>query len=152
MRLSRGRIKINRIVALADDLAALRALSVRVVGRFGKAVVGEIPTAAVPYGARVLASKAFEGFTPSALGRTLLNLWSIWVDAHLRRGRVRQRAHQCPNCELLQGHSKHSSAADRSSGTLRYDGIPHLAERYDPKSGETLQPYGREQIVCQARG
>ena len=72
-------IKINRIVALADDLAlGLRALSVRVVAPIpGKAVVGvEIPNRhrASVHLREVLASKAFEGTTaqlPLALGKDI---------------------------------------------------------------------------------
>src|SRR5574337_106881 len=72
-------IKINRIVALADDLAlALRALSVRVVAPIpGKAVVGvEIPNRrrALVHLREVLASRAFEGSAahlPLALGKDI---------------------------------------------------------------------------------
>ncbi len=72
-------IKINRIVALADDLAlALRALTVRVVAPIpGKAAVGvEIPNRhrAIVRLRELLASKAFEGATaqlPLALGKDI---------------------------------------------------------------------------------
>src|SRR3990172_3964427 len=72
-------IKINRIVALADDLAlALRALTVRVVAPIpGKAAVGvEIPNRhrAVVHLREVLSSKAFDGSAahlPLALGKDI---------------------------------------------------------------------------------
>ncbi len=148
-------IKINRIVALADDLAlALRALSVRVVAPIpGKAVVGvEIPNrrrATVHLG-EVLASKAFEGSTaahlPLALGKDIAGepyVVNLGQMPHLLiAGATGSGKSVCINALIMSLLYKATAESirllliDPKRVELSvYNGIPHLAERVvcDPK-------------------
>lgn len=147
-------IKINRIVALADDLAlALRALSVRVVAPIpGKAVVGvEIPNRrrVVVHLREVLASKAFEGSAahlPLALGKDIAGD-SYVVDLgqmpHLLiAGATGSGKSVCLNALIVSLLYKATAESirllliDPKRVELSvYEGIPHLAERVvcDPK-------------------
>jgi S-DNA-T family DNA segregation ATPase FtsK/SpoIIIE len=147
-------IKINRIVALADDLAlALRALSVRVVAPIpGKAVVGvEIPNRrrAVVHLREILASKAFEGSSahlPLALGKDIAGE-PCTVDLSqmphlLIAGATGSGKSVCLNALIVSLLYKATAESirlllvDPKRVELSvYDGIPHLAERVvcDPK-------------------
>ncbi len=147
-------IKINRIVALADDLAlALRALSVRVVAPIpGKAVVGvEIPNRrrAVVHLREVLASRAFEGSAahlPLALGKDIAGepyVVDLGQMPHLLiAGATGSGKSVCLNALIVS--LLYKATADNIRLLLIdpkrvelsiYDGIPHLAERVvcDPK-------------------
>src|SRR5574337_203338 len=147
-------IKINRIVALADDLAlALRALSVRVVAPIpGKAVVGvEIPNRrrAVVHLREVLASKAFEGSAahlPLALGKDIAGepyVVDLGQMPHLLiAGATGSGKSVCLNALIVS--LLYKATADNLRLLLIdpkrvelsiYDGTPHLAERVvcDPK-------------------
>jgi len=141
-------IKINRIVALADDLAlALRALSVRVVAPIpGKAVVGvEIPNRhrATVHLREVLASAAFESATahlPLALGKDIAGepyVADLVQMPHLLiAGATGSGKSVCLNALIL------SLIYRATPETVRlllidpkrvelsvYDGTPHLADR-----------------------
>lgn len=147
-------IKINRIVALADDLAlALRALSVRVVAPIpGKAVVGvEIPNRrrAVVHLREVLASKAFEGSAahlPLALGKDIAGepyVVDLGQMPHLLiAGATGSGKSVCLNALIVS--LLYKATAERIRLLLidpkrvelsLFDGTPHLAERVvsDPK-------------------
>src|SRR5574337_322814 len=147
-------IKINRIVALADDLAlALRALSVRVVAPIpGKAVVGvEIPNRrrALVHLREVLASRAFEGSAahlPLALGKDIAGepyVVDLGQMPHLLiAGATGSGKSVCLNALIVS--LLYKATADRIRLLLIdpkrvelsiYDGTPHLAERVvcDPK-------------------
>ncbi|MDE2181003.1 MAG: DNA translocase FtsK 4TM domain-containing protein, partial [candidate division NC10 bacterium] len=147
-------IKINRIVALADDLAlALRALSVRVVAPIpGKAVVGvEIPNRrrAVVHLREVLASKAFEGSAahlPLALGKDIAGepyVVDLGQMPHLLiAGATGSGKSVCLNALIVSllykatAESMRLLLIDPKRVELSiYDGTPHLAERVvcDPK-------------------
>lgn len=147
-------IKINRIVALADDLAlALRALSVRVVAPIpGKAVVGvEIPNRrrAMVHLREVLASKAFEGSAahlPLALGKDISGepyVVDLGQMPHLLiAGATGSGKSVCINALIVSLLYKATAESirllliDPKRVELSvYDGIPHLAERVvcDPK-------------------
>lgn len=147
-------IKINRIVALADDLAlALRALSVRVVAPIpGKAVVGvEIPNRrrAVVHLREVLASRAFEGSAahlPLALGKDIAGepyVVDLGQMPHLLiAGATGSGKSVCLNALIVSLLYKATAESirvlliDPKRVELSiYDGIPHLAERVvcDPK-------------------
>lgn len=147
-------IKINRIVALADDLAlALRALSVRVVAPIpGKAVVGvEIPNRrrAMVHLREILASRAFEGSAahlPLALGKDIAGepyVVDLGQMPHLLiAGATGSGKSVCLNALIVS--LLYKATADNIRVLLIdpkrvelsiYDGIPHLAERVvcDPK-------------------
>jgi len=147
-------IKINRIVALADDLAlALRALSVRVVAPIpGKAVVGvEIPNRhrAGVHLREVLASKAFDGSTaqlPLALGKDIAGepyVADLVQMPHLLiAGATGSGKSVCLNALILSLLYKATPEGvrflliDPKRVELSvYDGTPHLADRVvsDPK-------------------
>ena len=148
-------IKINRIVALADDLAlALRALSVRVVAPIpGKAVVGvEIPNRrrATVHLREVLASKAFERSTvahlPLALGKDIAGepyVVNLSQMPHLLiAGATGSGKSVCINALIVSLLYKATAESirllliDPKRVELSvYNGIPHLAERVvcDPK-------------------
>jgi S-DNA-T family DNA segregation ATPase FtsK/SpoIIIE len=147
-------IKINRIVALADDLAlALRALSVRVVAPIpGKAVVGvEIPNRrrAVVHLREVLASRAFEGSAahlPLALGKDIAGepyVVDLGQMPHLLiAGATGSGKSVCLNALIVSLLYKATAESlrllliDPKRVELSiYDGTPHLAERVvcDPK-------------------
>ncbi len=147
-------IKINRIVALADDLAlALRALSVRVVAPIpGKAVVGvEIPNRrrAMVHLREVLASKEFKGSAahlPLALGKDIAGepyVVDLGQMPHLLiAGATGSGKSVCINALIVSLVYKATAESirllliDPKRVELSvYDGIPHLAERVvcDPK-------------------
>ncbi len=147
-------IKINRIVALADDLAlALRALSVRVVAPIpGKAVVGvEIPNRhrAGVYLREVLASKAFDGSAaqlPLALGKDIAGEPYVADLVHMPHlliaGATGSGKSVCLNALILSLLYKATPEGvrllliDPKRVELSvYDGTPHLADRVvsDPK-------------------
>ncbi|PWB81476.1 MAG: cell division protein FtsK, partial [Candidatus Methylomirabilota bacterium] len=147
-------IKINRIVALADDLAlALRALSVRVVAPIpGKAVVGvEIPNRrrAVVHLRELLTSRAFEGSAahlPLALGKDIAGepyVVDLGQMPHLLiAGATGSGKSVCLNALIVSLLYKATAEnirlllIDPKRVELSvYDGIPHLAERVvcDPK-------------------
>jgi S-DNA-T family DNA segregation ATPase FtsK/SpoIIIE len=155
-------IKINRIVALADDLAlGLRALSVRVVAPIpGKAVVGvEIPNRhrAVVYLREVLVSKAFEGSTaqlPLAFGKDIAGepyVTDLAQMPHLLiAGATGSGKSMCLNALILSLLYKSTPDAvrflmiDPKRVELSvYNGTPHLADRVisDPK--EAAKRLGR---------
>jgi S-DNA-T family DNA segregation ATPase FtsK/SpoIIIE len=147
-------IKINRIVALADDLAlALRALSVRVVAPIpGKAVVGvEIPNRrrAIVHLREILASKAFEGSVahlPLALGKDIAGepcVVDLGQMPHLLiAGATGSGKSVCLNALIVSllykataQHMRLLLIDPKRVELSVYDGIPHLAERVvcDPK-------------------
>ncbi|PWB48629.1 MAG: cell division protein FtsK [Candidatus Methylomirabilota bacterium] len=147
-------IKINRIVALADDLAlALRALSVRVVAPIpGKAVVGvEIPNRrrVVVHLREVLASRGFEGSAahlPLALGKDIAGdpyVVDLGQMPHLLiAGATGSGKSVCLNALIVSLLYKATADSirllliDPKRVELSiYEGIPHLAERVvcDPK-------------------
>jgi S-DNA-T family DNA segregation ATPase FtsK/SpoIIIE len=147
-------IKINRIVALADDLAlGLRALSVRVVAPIpGKAVVGvEIPNQhrATVYLRDVLASKAFEASTaqlPLAFGKDIAGepyVADLAQMPHLLiAGATGSGKSVCLNALILTLLYRATPDGirflliDPKRVELSvYDGVPHLADRVvsDPK-------------------
>lgn len=147
-------IKINRIVALADDLAlALRALTVRVVAPIpGKAAVGvEIPNRhrAVVYLREVLSSKAFDGSAahlPLALGKDIAGEPFVAELAQMPHlliaGATGSGKSVCINALILSLLYKATPESvrllliDPKRVELSiYDGVPHLADRVvsDPK-------------------
>lgn len=155
-------IKINRIVALADDLAlGLRALSVRVVAPIpGKAVVGvEIPNRhrAVVHLREVLASKAFEGSgaqLPLAFGKDIAGepyVTDLAQMPHLLiAGATGSGKSMCLNALILSLLYKSTPDGvrflmiDPKRVELSvYNGTPHLADRVisDPK--EAAKRLGR---------
>ncbi len=147
-------IKINRIVALADDLAlGLRALTVRVVAPIpGKAAVGvEIPNRhrAIVRLRELLASKAFEGTAaqlPLALGKDIAGepyVADLAQMPHLLiAGATGSGKSVCINALILSllfratAESLRLLLIDPKRVELSiYDGAPHLADRVvsDPK-------------------
>jgi S-DNA-T family DNA segregation ATPase FtsK/SpoIIIE len=147
-------IKINRIVALADDLAlALRALTVRVVAPIpGKAAVGvEIPNRhrAIVHLREVLSSKVFDGSAahlPLALGKDIAGepyVADLAQMPHLLiAGATGSGKSVCINALILSllyratAESVRLLLIDPKRVELSiYDGTPHLADRVvsDPK-------------------
>jgi S-DNA-T family DNA segregation ATPase FtsK/SpoIIIE len=147
-------IKINRIVALADDLAlALRALTVRVVAPIpGKAAVGvEIPNRhrAIVHLRELLVSKAFEGSAahlPLALGKDIAGepfVADLAQMPHLLiAGATGSGKSVCVNALILSLLYRATAEGlrllliDPKRVELSiYEGTPHLADRVvsDPK-------------------